>query len=462
MIRRGYLTLTLRSGYALGHVPSYVDHLLGAARAANSLDGGLVQRAIDRWGMGCRCHCVYHARRSLGRPGEHHVGFDEIEERLGLSRTYHVELANPAGAHNVIQALRELAQVEAVMAQSLATIPFSLAAPAAVERPVTREDLWRPHERVHVREAWAIEPGLESVAVGVVDTGVALGHIELQRKLMAGFDTVDMGIGALNDGIRLIGDSRGSDFCPRDEVFHGSHVAGVIGAQGWEIAPGVAGRCLILPIRVLAAAVMGNAGNRSGVGGLTDIDSGMKVCVDLGADVINMSFGTAASAVDPHGPLPHQAVVQYAAHYGCTLVAAAGNSGRREMYYPAALPEVIAVASVDQHNRRSAFSTYGDHIALSAPGERIVSIGRRGYKVSTGTSHAAPFVSGVAALLVAHASRAGRRLAGSQVRQLLIESATPLSSGFDPETGHGLLNAGAALHHLKQRLGSSSRNGRPL
>jgi subtilisin family serine protease len=156
-------------------------------------------------------------------------------------------------------------------------------------------------------------------------------------------------------------------------------------------------------------------------------------------------------------------VVAYADAYGCVLVAAAGNSGQREAFYPAALPQVIAVGSLDARNRRSSFSTYGDHLALCAPGERIVSIGRHDYRVSSGTSHAAPFVSGVAALLVSRAQRRGHRLHGGDVKRLLTASATRLgAAGFDPEVGFGLLDAVSALARLDQAIAAGAPLGRML
>ena len=156
-------------------------------------------------------------------------------------------------------------------------------------------------------------------------------------------------------------------------------------------------------------------------------------------------------------PLPHRRVVDYAIHQGCILVAAAGNSGIAEKYYPAALPEVIAVGSVDEAGRRSRFSTFGEHLAICAPGERIVSTGRSGYAVNSGTSFASPFVAGVAALLVSRAQRRRYRLTGLDAKQILIRSAAPLGGGgFHAETGHGFLDARAALRELDIFLGSRS------
>lgn len=460
----GRIQITLRPGETLSHVPNHLDCAMGACRPVSRLDGGRVDEVLRQLGGGFLAVGVYPARTSLGRVGEHHLGFDDFEERIGMSRTYAVEIAEPARSHDVVSALRDLAKIEAAVVQCLASVPFSAVQPQTAvgnAKKLTRRDAWAPHQRVHAPEALAEEPGDERVTVGVVDTGVALGHPSLQRKLLAGYDTVQLGMGRVNSDVTLVGDSRGRDFNPLDDVGHGSHVAGVIGAQSWHLPPGVAGRCLILPLRVLCAAITHSGRKRIGVGGLSDINAGMKCCVDLGAKVINMSFGTPESSLSPDDPKPHARVVRYATHYGCVLVAAAGNSGVEERYYPAALPEVIAVGSVDEYGRRSHFSTYGDHLALCAPGERIISIGRRGFAVSTGTSHAAPFVSGVAALLVSRANRAGRDLNGTDVRRLLVESASPLSGGgFDPQTGYGLLNALAALTRLEQSLTIRRPSGR--
>jgi subtilisin family serine protease len=457
----GHIQLTFKPGESPSHVPNHLDHLLGACRPAGQLDGGPVDRVLSSVGGGFRALGVYTSRRNLGHVGEHHRGFDDFEEDLGLSRTYKVRIAEPARDQQVVDRLRELPNIEMAVVQCLMTAPMAAAGRldgASVK--LTLADARRPHERIHVAEALEIEPGNESVTVGVVDTGVSLGHPEFQRKLLAGYDTVNLGMGAASDQVALVGDSRGLDFNPSDEVNHGSHVAGIIGAQGWRIPRGVGGRCLILPIRVLAAAVIAERRKRSGVGALSDINAGLKVCVDLGAKVINMSFGTSDSNLHPDDPRPHARVIRYAARYGCVMIAASGNSGLEERYYPAAHPEVIAVGSVDEWGQRSAFSTYGPHISICAPGERIISAGRRGYLASSGTSHAAPFVAGVAALLVSRARRSRRELDGAEVKRLLIESATPLQGGFNKHTGSGLLNALAALRRLERLLvGDQFRGG---
>jgi subtilisin family serine protease len=438
--RPGYAVFTLRTGEALPNVPAHADCLTGAGRAASQLDRGPLDRALRHRGDGFRAEAVYHARRSLGVAGEQHRGFDDVEEELGLSRTYRVRLADPAATPWVLDRLRALPAVESAAAQTLATAPFETAVAAPADAPVGA-----PQALVRAAEALALEPGDERVTVACVDSGIALGHAELQRKLLAGFDSVDIGIGAVSSDLRLVGDSRGHDFAPLDDVGHGTHVAGVIGAQGWRMPKGLAGLSLILPLRVLAAARPANASRPVGVGALPDIDAGMKVAVDLGAHVINMSFGTRGEQVAEGAPLPHKAVVAYATRYGCVLVAASGNSGQRERFYPAALPEVIAVGSVDLERRPSRFSTSGDHVAIMAPGERIYSSDRRGYRAASGTSFAAPFVAAAAALLMARRRRQGRpRPTPGEVRSALVGSAR-----------NGVLDAAAALHHIDAQEASS-------
>ena len=337
MKRDGFLTLTLRSGVAAAAVPAHLDCLTGAGRPSPVLDGGRIDALVRQQADGARFRRIFHARRSLGRPGEHHVGFDDQEEALGLSRSYQVELGNPDAAVRVRESLRDLDAVEQCQVQTLAVAPLDAGpTPARMRRVLTRDEVLEPQRRVRALEAMECEAGDASVTVAVVDTGVVVGHPEFQRRCLAGYDTVDLGLGRLNASTRLVGDSRGWDYNPYDEVGHGCLVAGIIGAQGFRVPRGLCGQCMLLPVRVLAAARRDNASGRlMGVGALPDIDAGIKVAVDLGALVINMSLGSPADAEDAHAAPPHRAVVRYAVARGCVLVAAAGNSGQRQMFYPA-------------------------------------------------------------------------------------------------------------------------------
>lgn len=439
----GRLTVTLRPGEAFRLAPNHLDFVLGAARPAPRVGVKAVDQAIERLGGGGRVLGIFPSRRGLGQVGQHGLGYDDIEENLGLSRTYHVHLADASGTEAVRDALRDLAIVESASLELLSLAPMSI---AVAEAPAIATE---PYQRIRLPEAHALEPGDEDVLVGVVDTGVSLGHPELQRKCLAGYNTVDLGLGNIGGHLTLVGDSWGVGFHPEDMVGHGSMVAGIIGAQGWQIPRGAAAKSLLVPVRVLAAAQPSPTAPRMGVGSLANIDTGLKIACDLGADVINMSFGTPESAIPKGDPKPHSRVVAYALERGCTLVAAAGNAGTGEKYYPAALSGVVAVGSVDGNNARSRFSSYGDHLSLCAPGEAIYGLKRHGYGTNSGTSFAAPFVSGVAALVLSRARRAGLNPNGAAVRSVLIESARPLSGGgFHPETGYGLVDALAAMRRV--------------
>jgi hypothetical protein len=448
MKRQGFLSLTLRSGVDTAIVPAHLDCLSGAGRPTSRLDGGRIDATVMKWAEGARFRRIFHAERSLGRPGEHHAGYSDEEEALGLSRSYQVELAQPEADTALREALRDLATVEECQVQTLATAPLAAEPPGRV---VSRDQALQAQRRIRAPEAMAQEPGNPMITVAVIDTGVVIGHPELQRRCLAGYDTVDLGLGRINESMRLVGDSRGWDYNPYDEVGHGCLVAGIIGARGFRVPRGLAGLAMLLPVRVLAAARRDAAPARLiGVGALPDIDEGLKVAVDLGAKVFNLSLGSPLDADDPHATPPHQAVVRYAARRGCVLVAAAGNSGQAQQFFPAALPEVIAVGSVDADGRRSRFSSWGAHLALCAPGEGIVGVSRHGYQVSSGTSFASPFVAGAAAMLASFARRHGMRFDGTLARELLCSTAQSLP-GPKEEVGAGLLDCAAALDALRAR-----------
>ncbi|MEE2871228.1 MAG: S8 family serine peptidase [Pseudomonadota bacterium] len=449
MKRYSHLLLKVRSHCVIAHAPAHLDVLAGASRPLGHIDGGgCIDACLRRRTDASRVQRVFHACHSLGHIGEQGSGYNDQEKAIGLDRTLAVEISDPRQAEALVQDLRALNAVEWATVEALACAPL-----AQVAQSLDWQSGSTPHERVNAQQALAMETGDKRVVVAVIDTGIALEHQELAQRLRAGFDTVDLGMGMVASGIRLVGDSRGRDFCPRDETGHGTHVAGIIGARGLRLPPGLAGNAALLPVRALAAAALDDSGeNLVGVGGILDIDAAIKVAVDLGAKVLNMSFGTPASQLESAAPPPHADVIHYALNKGVIPVAAIGNSGKQERYYPAALPDVIAVGSMDSRGQRSAFSTWGEHITLCAPGEAIPSLGMEGYLESTGTSHAAPFVAATVALMVARARRQGVELDAPTARHLLAQSASDGPHSHNPETGFGMLNASGALQALDSML----------
>jgi subtilisin family serine protease len=224
--------------------------------------------------------------------------------------------------------------------------------------------------------------------------------------------------------------------------------AGIVGALGLGMPPGLAGASQVLPLRALGAAKVPGTEQAVGVGAASDLDMAMKIAVDLSAKVINMSFGTDDEQLEPGSPRPHEEVIKYALDRGCVLVAASGNSGRATTYWPAAYPGVIAVGAVDAAGRPAPFSTHGPHVSLCAPGDHVRSLGLAGYQDVTGTSFAAPFVAATAALMVARAQRRSTPVDSRTIRRLLMTSAAPFSGPAAPGCGAGILDAAAALRAL--------------
>ena len=296
----------------------------------------------------------------------------------------------------------------------------------------------------------AHEPGDSAIVVGIVDSGVALRHPEfLDRRLRRGLDTVQLGSGELPGGVTLLGDNKGVDTNPDDAfVGHGSGCAAIIGASGHGMPPGLAGACQLLPIRSLGAATFPGRPNAVGIGAVSDLDMGLVLAVQLGADVVNMSFGTDDEALEPGAPKPHGEAVAYATARGCTLVAASGNSGDRRTYWPAAYPEVISVGSVGPDGRVSAFSTSGDHVSVCAPGERVRTATVQGYQNATGTSFASPFVAATAALLLARAQARSAPVSPVQIKRLIEASAASHHPDTPAGNGIGILDAARALQLL--------------
>ncbi|WP_170008286.1 S8 family peptidase [Bacillus fonticola] len=257
--------------------------------------------------------------------------------------------------------------------------------------------------------------GEKRVKVAVVDQGVDAEHPDLDGQMLPGYNTV-------NPMRQPIAD------------FHGTHVAGIIGAEkgngvgGYGVNPNVD----ILPIDVFNRGL-----------GATDyaIAEGIRKAVDEGAQVINMSLG---------GPFPSTVIeeaVEYALQKNVVIVAAAGNNGSDDKNYPAAYEGVISVGAVNNKKELADFSSYGSSVDVVAPGEAIYSPFYDYEKGSTfeflsGTSMASPVVAGVASLLLSKYPE----LTPTQVEYVLEKTAEDLGNkGFDSTFGNGLVNPVAAL-----------------
>jgi subtilisin family serine protease len=451
----GSLVLKLRLGEAPDSVPSQWDVRSRLAAPATTIDGGVIDRLVRHYANGALVTRVHAAAASLGRGGKRHCDFNDQEHVCGLSRTFRLDMDRGSPIERLMAKLNEVSIVESAAPNYVSGVPFASAAPLP-SPPIDMEQAWESRDVIFAREAMAYEAGDPGVIIGIIDSGVAPHHPDTARRFRAGFDTVQLGAADFASGITLLGDLTLPDTKPIDEfVGHGMGCAGIIGALGTGIPPGLAGDCSLMPIRVLGAARLPGKPAPVGIGAITDIDAGLKMGVELGAKALNLSFGTPDSALDPTAPKPHADVVRYALLRGCVLVAASGNSGVEELYWPAAYDGVIAVGSVGLSGAPSHFTTQGRHLAVCAVGERVATCALKGYQLATGTSFAAPFVTAAAALLVSRAQRRSYPLGSDDVRRLLVDSATPWPGAGVQGYGAGILNASAALTALDREIDHS-------
>jgi thermitase len=276
---------------------------------------------------------------------------------------------------------------------------------------------------IDTTQGWQVNRGAKEIIVGVVDTGVDLSHPDLQGHLVSGRNIVEQ-----ND-------------VPNDDVGHGTHVSGVISALV-NNNMGVAGMTWynkVMPVKVL---------DRTGAGSTYSVAQGIIWATDHGAKVINMSLGNYADSSFLHD------AITYAFNHDVVLIAASGNDNTAQPGYPAAYPEVFAVAAVDARKHKATFSNYGDYIDVTAPGVSIASTyPNNQYAALSGTSMASPHVTALAALV----RSTNPALKNTEVYEIMRQTAQDLGSpGRDPYFGFGLIDVvnaveAADVNHTRKK-----------
>lgn len=278
---------------------------------------------------------------------------------------------------------------------------------------------------INAPTAWVTTPG--GVRVAILDTGINENHLDLIGKVVAHQDFT------------------GSSSSYNDIYGHGTHVAGIVAANT-NNSRGVAGvcpECSLLNGKVL---------NDSGSGANSWIAKGIGWAVQNNAKVINMSLG------GPTKSSTLESAVNTAWNSGVIVVAAAGNSNNPSKTYPAAYPNVIAVAATDNKDNKASFSSYGAKwVDVAAPGVYIYSTwknsssaskpypdcnadGTECYKYASGTSMATPMVAGVAGLVWS----TGYGTSPSSVRTRIESKADPIL-GTGTYWSAGRVNAANAV-----------------
>ena len=242
-----------------------------------------------------------------------------------------------------------------------------------------------------------------SVTVAVVDTGIDYTHEYLADSVVStGYDFIN------------------NDYDAYDDNSHGTHVAGIIKntACGADVK--------LLPVKVLSG---------QGNGSSLTVSNGIMYAARNGADVINLSLGGASYG---SGHYEDQAVAD-AISMGVTVVAAAGNDSSDTAYFcPAHNTNAIVVSAIDRFGERAYFSNYGNSVDVAAPGVDILSsVPGNSYEYFSGTSMAAPHISGVAALI----KLVCPLYTCSDVEKTICDCAYDLgSAGWDHYYGYGVPN----------------------
>lgn len=245
-------------------------------------------------------------------------------------------------------------------------------------------------QKIRAPEAWVIARGNPLIAV--VDTGVDYTHPDLSGKVIKGKDFAD------------------NDNDPMDENGHGTHVAGIAGAEtdnGIGIA-GIAWNSKILAIKIA---------NASGSMTYANMAAGIKSAADRGAKVINCSFS------GPTNDATLEDAVTYAVGKGSIVVATSGNLNSSTPRYPGAYSTAFCVGNTTSSDARASTSNFGAHVDIAAPGSSIYStILGGGYDYKSGTSMAAPAITGSAAVVWSYFPS----WTAGQVRARIQKTAVPL------------------------------------
>jgi subtilisin family serine protease len=294
------------------------------------------------------------------------------------------------------------------------------------------KDQWH-YNKISLSKAWEIEMGNPNVIVAIIDGGVYIDHPDLKDNLWE-----NLGYNFANNT---------TEFFPGN---HGTHVAGTVSASTNNNigVAGIAGGNNQKGVELMLCQVFGN--NR--VGGFANA---LIYAADNGAAIAQNSWGYTVPGV--YDQLVLDAIDYFNENGGGNVIKggicvfAAGNTGKDENIYPACYEGAISVASTNWDDKVSPFSTYGNWVDVSAPGNNVFStIGSNGYGSSSGTSMACPHVSGVMALIASYAPNKFSREEIIDIIKSTTDDHYENNSSYKGKLGTGRLNAEKALLKVKE------------
>ena len=295
---------------------------------------------------------------------------------------------------------------------------------------------------ISAMRAWATTIGTDKVVVAVLDSGVDYMHEDLAPNMWKRPASVapyrDNELGTIDDEDGFNAVDNAAD--PMDENGHGTHCAGIIGAEGGNDIgiTGVNWKIRIMPLKFM---------NAGGFGTTKDAIEAINYVIDrkkagVNVRIISASWGSTQKS------RALEDVIRKAYENDILFVAASGNASTnndRSPHYPSSynIPNVISVAALDRNDQLAKFSNWGvKSVAIAAPGVDILStwLGNQ-YEEKSGTSMATPVVSGVAALIVSE----NQRISVDELKKRLLASVDPLPVLKGKVTTGGRINAAKAL-----------------
>lgn len=373
---------------------------------------------------------------------------DEIETVPGLIAIDDIDEQEGESVAEEYRRLPEVEYAEPVMEISLEDYgtPIVIRDPRFTEQWALSNDGSRGGKKgadISAMNAWAVTTGSDKVVVAVLDSGVDYNHSDLAGNMWTRPDNIpayeDAQLGTFQDLHGFNALENAAD--PMDDNGHGTHCAGIIGAEGGNDI-GIAGvnwKVQIMPLKFMNAGGFGTT--KDAIEAINYVINRKKAGVNV--RVISASWGSTMKS------RALEDVIRKAYEADILFVAASGNAttnNDRRPHYPSSynVPNVISVAALDRNDNLASFSNYGvKSVAIAAPGVDILStwLGDE-YEEKSGTSMATPVVSGVAALIVSK----NPKISVDDLKKRVLASVDPLDSLKGKVTTGGRINADKALN----------------
>lgn len=395
------ITRPLTGTYVPGVVLVKTRTSYGVHQHARTIDGSSANIMLSTAGMKSVTSAYGAEKAMLSADARRY------EQVAGLDRLYRVEYSEPIDPFDLCKKLMESPDVEYAVPMTIHKPFFTPNDPRYAQQP------WMP--LMKMESAWDVSKGSDQTLIAIVDSGTDWQHEDLATKIWMNPGEIANN-GKDDDGNGYVDDIRGWDFVGNITVQqaqqgitipdndpkvtyptingtngHGTVVAGCA-AAATNNAIGVAGtgfNCKILAIKCGA--------DNPAIGSIIQGYTAIRYATDLGADVINCSWGGPGS--DPSA----QDIIDYANSKGAVVVAASGNDGQNLDTYsqnPANLDGVLTVGATNNSDRVANFSNYGWGVHVYAPGENILStFPNNNYQALSGTSFSSPLVAGIVGLL---------------------------------------------------------------